>query len=58
VTFYRFFFKICSLGNSVEISEEAEEIQELLYDIVKDYPTGVTSDKLESLYNERYNTRC
>uniref|UniRef100_A0A914BW05 Tudor domain-containing protein n=1 Tax=Acrobeloides nanus TaxID=290746 RepID=A0A914BW05_9BILA len=42
------------LGNSVEISEEAEEIQELLYDIVKDYPTGVTSDKLESLYNERY----
>ncbi|KAI1717152.1 tudor domain-containing protein [Ditylenchus destructor] len=37
-----------------EISEEIEEVRELLYNLLKDFPAGVTSTFLEEQYEERY----
>ena len=38
----------------LDISEEAEELREFLYDIVSSYPSGIDSILLESLYKEKY----
>lgn len=37
-----------------QINDEIEEIRELLYDIVKDFPTGITSTFLEEEYKKRF----
>ncbi|KAE9556590.1 hypothetical protein FO519_000284 [Halicephalobus sp. NKZ332] len=38
----------------LDISEEAEELREFLYDIVSNYPSGIDSNLLESLYKKQY----
>ena len=38
----------------LDISEEAEELREFLYDIVSSYPSGIDSNLLENLYKEQY----
>lgn len=38
----------------LDISEEAEELREFLYDIVSGYPSGIDSGLLEKLYVEKY----
>uniref|UniRef100_A0AC34FL33 Tudor domain-containing protein n=2 Tax=unclassified Panagrolaimus TaxID=2684985 RepID=A0AC34FL33_9BILA len=38
----------------LDISEEAEEIRELLYEIVTEYPTGIDAKFLEEQYDKKY----
>ncbi|KAL3089545.1 hypothetical protein niasHS_006929 [Heterodera schachtii] len=39
------------------LDDEVEEIRELIYEILKEFPTGITSTFLEQKYMERYVTK-
>lgn len=43
-------------GSDLDVSDEMEEIRELLYELIKtNFPSGVMVEHLAKIYRERFN---